>query len=191
MASNHTPNFNLSQWEKTDKVQMEDFNADNAKIDAALACHPSGELIASVTVEEELARLELDLTQVDWSRYMALALISDTKEYNGFDVSMNGGNQSVYMSSQVQNTYFYSSLASYGHAAHMTVLIPVFYSGSHAVMAISLATGKYTSNNSTNNITFLGGGGGSHRLDQCPYIAISRNSGRFLPGDQVVLWVIK
>ena len=36
MASNHTPNFNLSQWEKTDKVQMEDFNADNAKIDAGL-----------------------------------------------------------------------------------------------------------------------------------------------------------
>lgn len=36
MASNHTPNYNLSQWERSDKVIMEDFNADNAKIDAAL-----------------------------------------------------------------------------------------------------------------------------------------------------------
>lgn len=37
MPTNHTENFNLSQWEKTDKVQMEDFNADNVKIDAAIA----------------------------------------------------------------------------------------------------------------------------------------------------------
>lgn len=36
MASNHTPNYGLSQWERSDKVQMEDFNADNTKIDAAL-----------------------------------------------------------------------------------------------------------------------------------------------------------
>ena len=36
MPSNQTPNYQLSQWEKSDKVLMEDFNADNAKIDAAL-----------------------------------------------------------------------------------------------------------------------------------------------------------
>ena len=36
MPSNQTPNYALSQWERTDKVLMEDFNADNAKIDAAL-----------------------------------------------------------------------------------------------------------------------------------------------------------
>ena len=37
MASNQTANFGLNQWEATDKVLREDFNADNAKIDAALA----------------------------------------------------------------------------------------------------------------------------------------------------------
>ncbi len=36
MPSNHTANYQLSQWVKQDKVLMEDFNADNAKIDAAL-----------------------------------------------------------------------------------------------------------------------------------------------------------
>ena len=36
MSTNHTPNYQLSQWERTDRVLMEDFNADNAKIDAAL-----------------------------------------------------------------------------------------------------------------------------------------------------------
>lgn len=36
MSTNHTPNYGLSQWECTDKVQMDDFNADNTKIDGAL-----------------------------------------------------------------------------------------------------------------------------------------------------------
>ena len=36
MPSNFTEHYNLSQWERTDKIQMEDFNADNVKIDAAL-----------------------------------------------------------------------------------------------------------------------------------------------------------
>ena len=37
MASNQTSNYGLSQWEATDKVLREEFNQDNAKIDAALA----------------------------------------------------------------------------------------------------------------------------------------------------------
>ncbi len=37
MATNHTPNYNLSQWEPSDPVQRTDFNTDNAKLDAALA----------------------------------------------------------------------------------------------------------------------------------------------------------
>jgi hypothetical protein len=36
MPSNQTPNYALSQWERDDRVLMDDFNADNAKIDAAL-----------------------------------------------------------------------------------------------------------------------------------------------------------
>ena len=37
MSTNHTPNYDLSQWEATDPVLRADFNADNAKLDAALA----------------------------------------------------------------------------------------------------------------------------------------------------------
>ena len=36
MASNHTNNYNLCQWEATDAVLRTDFNEDNTKIDAAL-----------------------------------------------------------------------------------------------------------------------------------------------------------
>ena len=37
MATNHTTNYQLNQWEATDKVLRTDFNADNERIDAALA----------------------------------------------------------------------------------------------------------------------------------------------------------
>ncbi len=36
MASKHTPNYGLSQWEAADQFSRLDFNADNAKLDAAL-----------------------------------------------------------------------------------------------------------------------------------------------------------
>ena len=36
MASNQTSNYGLSQWDATDAVQRLEFNADNAKVDAAL-----------------------------------------------------------------------------------------------------------------------------------------------------------
>ena len=36
MPTNHTANYSLSQWEPGDAVLRTDFNADNAKIDAAL-----------------------------------------------------------------------------------------------------------------------------------------------------------
>ena len=37
MATNYTTNYELNQWRSTDQVLRTDFNADNAKIDAALA----------------------------------------------------------------------------------------------------------------------------------------------------------
>ena len=39
---NHTTNYNLNQWEAGDRVTRDDFNADNAKIDAAIKAVSSG-----------------------------------------------------------------------------------------------------------------------------------------------------
>ena len=47
MSTNHTTNYDLNQWEATDKVLRTEFNEDNAKIDAALKNH-----------DDELAGLE-------------------------------------------------------------------------------------------------------------------------------------
>lgn len=53
MPSNQTANYALSQWERTDQVRMEDFNADNEKLDAALAAQ--AETLAAHT--QALSRL--------------------------------------------------------------------------------------------------------------------------------------
>ncbi len=37
MATNHTTNYQLNQWEPADAVQRVDFNADNAKLDSLLS----------------------------------------------------------------------------------------------------------------------------------------------------------
>lgn len=52
MASNQTPHLQLCQWEKDDEVLRIDFNADNAKIDTAVA-GVEQKLGTSVTALEE------------------------------------------------------------------------------------------------------------------------------------------
>ena len=48
MASNYTRNYNLCQWAAEDKVLRTEFNADNAKIDAALAGKASVSSLSSL-----------------------------------------------------------------------------------------------------------------------------------------------
>ena len=56
MPTNHTPNYQLSQWERDDRVLMDDFNADNAKIDAALGAHAV--LLAGLEARKGNCRIE-------------------------------------------------------------------------------------------------------------------------------------
>ena len=187
MPSNFTKNYSLSQWERSDKVLMDDFNADNAKIDAALAFHPSAELICSVTVEEETTQLELDISQVDWSRYMALALIADSPNSTGYKINMNGGaERTIFM---YRNSYGPNALTELCFSpitSHITMITPVFYDGNHALSAVCFGSGE-----DDGGFGFLGGGGGSNPLNVCKYVKIQRCNGSFQPGDRAVLWGVK
>ena len=48
MATNHTTHYDLNQWQATDQVLRTDFNADNAKIDAALAGKAETETVSTL-----------------------------------------------------------------------------------------------------------------------------------------------
>ena len=59
MSSQKTEHYELNQWLATDQVLRTDFNADNEKIDAALAALDSGKAAAAavVTLTEEVDML--------------------------------------------------------------------------------------------------------------------------------------
>ena len=79
MASNYTTNYNLCQWEPTDQVQRVDFNADNIKIDTALATIKATadqadsvagfKLVGESVLTSLQSSLELNLAGFNFSQY--------------------------------------------------------------------------------------------------------------------------
>ena len=63
-----TTNFNLSQWAKSDRIQMADFNADNSKIEAALTrALVEPRLIKTVTLTTQQAWNYVPVDDIDWA----------------------------------------------------------------------------------------------------------------------------
>ena len=76
---NKTANFQLTQWEKTDRIMMEDFNRDNAAIDAALksnADKAAAALAAATALEGKLGLQLIQTVQVPSGSDFAEASIS-------------------------------------------------------------------------------------------------------------------
>lgn len=146
MPSNFTEHYNLSQWEKTDKILMEDFNADNAKLDAALACHPSAELICAATVEDETAtRVGLDVSQVDWSRYFMLYLSVHKDTRGSLTITTNQGDcHSMRLFNGGANNE--NSMSYFYEAMDVRALFFVGYSGSTAPVLLGVSTCQATGN---------------------------------------------
>ena len=90
MSTNHTTNYDLNQWEATDKVLRTDFNEDNAKIDAALKAN------ADAIAAEAAAREAGDETVAAgncWVKVLDATLEAETQKWN---VDMSGIDLSLY-----------------------------------------------------------------------------------------------
>lgn len=57
MPTNYTANYHLNQWERSDKVLMEDFNTDNAKIDAAIKAEAGARAEGDAALSAALSKL--------------------------------------------------------------------------------------------------------------------------------------
>jgi hypothetical protein len=65
-----TENFQFNQWEAGDPIRREDFNRDNAILDAALGGRMgTGELVREGVLVNGGTSLSLDLTDFDWDRW--------------------------------------------------------------------------------------------------------------------------
>ena len=79
-----TTNYQLSQWDATDRILREDFNGDNAKIDAAIAAvkQASADAVAEiqrscpyrtikrVTTTAAAQQVDLDVRDIDFTQYL-------------------------------------------------------------------------------------------------------------------------
>ena len=89
MASSYTSNYQLCQWEGTDKVLRTDFNGDNAKIDEALA----QEAKARAAVEQALAAETAARTTAD----AALNSRLDLQEIYTYTITPGGQTGTIYI----------------------------------------------------------------------------------------------
>ena len=83
-----TTNYQLNQWAKPDRVMMDDFNADNAKIDAALKANAdaiaaettarvAGDALVKlkeITVTSEIAQIDMDFSDIDLRSFSKLII---------------------------------------------------------------------------------------------------------------------
>ena len=96
-----TTNYQLNQWAKSDRIRMDDFNADNAKIDAALKANADAiaETVAAfplvkikeVTLGSSTAAYTLDVSDVDFTQYYSIELFCDAASISGgISLQVNG-----------------------------------------------------------------------------------------------------
>ncbi len=103
MASNHTTHYDLSQWQATDEVVRTDFNADNAKIDAALHGKLGRSQLLQTVKSGASGIMSADMRQMDWSKWeeihVQLLVPSSFSESDSFVISFNntsaGGTSSM------------------------------------------------------------------------------------------------
>jgi len=85
MASNHTTNYQLPKWEKTDRVQMKDFNDMTATLDAALKANADAIAetaaafplvkIKEVTLGADTAQWDIDVSDINFYQYTRIFLL--------------------------------------------------------------------------------------------------------------------
>ena len=80
MASNHTTNFELCQWQADDQVKRTDFNEDNAKIDAALGVIGHVEKLWSLTLDRDKNSVDVPLDTIDWRNWQFISVTVDIPE---------------------------------------------------------------------------------------------------------------
>ena len=72
-----TANYELNQWDPGDRILREEFNGDNARIDAALAAIPYVKIM-EIDVTQAVQQIDLEIGPLDLSEYAALKIYCRT-----------------------------------------------------------------------------------------------------------------
>ena len=75
MANAQTEHYGLNQWSPEDPVLREEFNRDNANLDAAIQAATKWETLTSITLTQAQSQIELDLSDLDLSSFLMLTVV--------------------------------------------------------------------------------------------------------------------
>lgn len=122
-----TTNYQLCQWDSEDFIRRTDFNADNAKIDAALLAQTEALAAEAQTREEKNLRvllknvqqgiasqaLILDVEDLDFSPYLWVELVVET-ETGAVPMRLKPDNTGDFQACQLGGTPFSCDCTAYG-----------------------------------------------------------------------------
>ena len=130
---NQTANYQLCQWDPTDRILMENFNSDNNKIDAALKAQADtleslsqkagGRLLGTLKASASGTTCEFRLDGVDWSAWREVHLVADPYTDSGAVVTVYACGSNAVMCVLSGNTS--ADRAQHASLGHM-VLYPLF-----------------------------------------------------------------
>lgn len=141
MPSNYTEHFKLSQWERPDKVLMDDFNDDNQKIDAALR-DTRPYLLRSWITEEDADRVTFDISGIEWAKYSWVIFDITLPEKASIYLNVNGDGTALSGTSGAHGLIAKSS----GTTDTLVMLCPVFYRDNVCLTNISMSKSGSTGN---------------------------------------------
>lgn len=176
---NQTTNYQLNQWEKTDRILMEDFNRDNANLETALAGKLGrSQILRTVTTQNSVRAISLRLDDVNWNEWAFLGFSFDntftiSSETNArYMCDLNDGAASSHCSNSV-SYMMYSQPYPF-----LFVLLPL-HDGTRKVESVSFASPG-------------GLGIGSCTFDQLTSLRVVFSSFSYsLPSMTLTLWGVK
>ena len=108
MANSQTEHYGLNQWAAEDKVLREEFNQDNAKIDAEIQLLANADKLiklTELTVAEDCYQADISLDEIDLSRFsMVRILVSAVTGAGGLWMRMNNISSSSYYTTSSTST---------------------------------------------------------------------------------------
>jgi hypothetical protein len=103
----HTSNYNLSQWAGEDRILREDFNADNAKIEAALANAGNCKIAAGSYTGTGTSGSWAKSNSLTFAFVPKLVIIKDNSTYQQVGVFIWNCNATVHSSNSTYTAVFY------------------------------------------------------------------------------------
>ena len=182
-STNHTPNLGLSQWVLSDPFRMDDFNQDNAKIDAAVDGLEKRKsefvkLKEITTTVGGVSQIDVDVSDIDFGAWQYLMV--DVKPLTDCFLRLNGSAGGSFTGFGGLDTSGYNGLARCMVDARM-ILIPGRDADRYVVVTSVGPSGFYVGIDGYNHYNML------KSLN-----FVTANSGStFRAGFKLTLWGVK